>query len=256
MPGRLPFKHIINSFDSDYDSEGWSDARGKCPVPLLSACFSYSAEGGGFDCSIDDGYSLNLPPNSFVERLGLRWTGSGADFIDEQDSIVAFDPTAHEDGPSALLIREDAMNRFLTENDLALCWTIVGEKMVSRGSRQSSKSQVHQTDRRLHFHRSGRRRIREASDLLVARSVNQVTPFQPIAVDKAYTCSLTSILRQRMTHGTSERRRYEDCLRAHNTSESEGGTAKALAPEKPVPVESGEQTDSRCGRDGREAPGS
>ena len=45
--------------------------------------------------------------------------------------MVAFDPTAYEDGPSALLIREDAMKRFLAENDLALCWTIVGEKTVT-----------------------------------------------------------------------------------------------------------------------------
>ena len=61
---------------------------------------------GDFDCSIDDGYSLALPPENFVKRLGLKWTGKGADFIDEQGRFVAFDPTAYEDGADVLLIRK------------------------------------------------------------------------------------------------------------------------------------------------------
>ena len=127
------FKYFIKLLDSDDSSEGWSYADGKCPVPVLPSSFSYRAEGGGFDCSIDDSYRLSLPPENFVKRLGLKWTGNGADFIDEQGKTVVFDPTTYEEGTSALLIREDALNRFLVENDLALCWTIVGEKMVIGG---------------------------------------------------------------------------------------------------------------------------
>ena len=141
FPWSPAFDYFINSLDSDCDGERWSDARGKCPVPLMAVSFSYSAEGSGFDCSIDDGFSLNLPTENFVKRLGLEWTGKGADFIDEQGEVVAFDPTAYEDGPSGLLIREEAMNRFLAENDLALCWTVVGEKTVGgiRDSHQNLK---------------------------------------------------------------------------------------------------------------------
>ena len=127
------FEYFIELLDSDDSSEGWSDARGKYPVPVLPASFSYSAEGSGFDCSIDDSYRLSLPPENFVKRLGLKWTGNGADFIDEQGKTVVFDPTTYEEEPSALLIREDSLNGFLAENDLALCWTIVGEKMVIGG---------------------------------------------------------------------------------------------------------------------------
>ena len=125
------FNYFTHSLDSEYDGEGWSDARGKCPVPLMPAAFHYTAEGRDFDCSIDDGYSLALPPENFVKLLGLKWTGKGADFIDEQDRVVAFDPTAYEEGADVLLISEDALKRFLKESDLALCWTIVGEKMVA-----------------------------------------------------------------------------------------------------------------------------
>ena len=127
------FEYFIEFFNSDDSIEGWSYADGKCPVPVLPASFSYSAEGGGFDCSIDDSYRLSLPPENFVKRLGLKWTGNGADFIDGQGKTVAFDPATYEEGTSALLMHEDALNRFLMENDLALCWTIVGEKMVIGG---------------------------------------------------------------------------------------------------------------------------
>ena len=134
------FKHFINSPDSAYDSEGWRDASNKCPVPLMPAAFYYTAEGRGFDCSIDDRYSLTLPSENVVKNLGLKWTGRGADFIDKQGRVAAFDPTAYEDGADALLIREDILKWFLKENDLALCWTIVGEKMVVGASDRHLRS--------------------------------------------------------------------------------------------------------------------
>lgn len=41
-----------------------------------------------------------------------------------------FDPTAHDDGPKALLFREDTLKQFLKQEGLSLCWTILGEKMA------------------------------------------------------------------------------------------------------------------------------
>ena len=111
---------------------------------VLSRCyqlrFTTLPRCGGSDCSIDDGYSLYLPNAAFTEKLGLRWTGVGADFIDKQGRIVAFDPTAHEDGAHALLIRHDVLKQFLAENGLALCWAVVGEKMVVGLGDRHSKS--------------------------------------------------------------------------------------------------------------------
>lgn len=134
------FKYLSSSLGSDHQSGGWSNAGGKCPVPVLSTSLHYVAEVSTFDCSIDDNYSLYLPDATFGETLGLRWTGEGADFIDEQGQIVAFDPTAHEDGANALLISQDCLKQFLAENDLALCWTVIGEKMVVGASDRHSQS--------------------------------------------------------------------------------------------------------------------
>ena len=134
------FEYLMKSLTSDDESEGWRNTGRECPITLLPTSFHYAAGCGGSDCSIDDGYSLYLPNAAFTEKLGLRWTGVGADFIDKQGRIVAFDPTAHEDGAHALLIRHDALKQFLAENSLALCWAVVGEKMVVGLGDRHSKS--------------------------------------------------------------------------------------------------------------------
>ena len=41
---------------------------------------------------------------------------------------MAFDPSAHEPGPNALLLRLDLLETYLSENDLELCWAVTGEK--------------------------------------------------------------------------------------------------------------------------------
>ena len=100
----------------------------ECPVLIQPASFAILSESGGFDCSIEEGYSLHLPHQDFIGRLGLRWSGNGADFLDKSGELAAFDPTVHDDGPSALLLRKESLNGYLKANGLAFCWTIIGEK--------------------------------------------------------------------------------------------------------------------------------
>ena len=134
------FRFYTDSIDSYYRNDGWSNAGGRCPVQVLPTSFHYLAESSTLDCSVDDGYSLYLPNATVIEAIGLKWTGVGADFIDKQGRLAAFDPTAHEDGANALLIREDVLSQFLAENDLALCWTVVGEKIIVSESHRNSQS--------------------------------------------------------------------------------------------------------------------
>ena len=51
--------------------------------------------------------------------------------------MAAFDPTAHGDGPSALLLRVELLKEYLKDNGLALCWTIIGEKWGVGGDRSA-----------------------------------------------------------------------------------------------------------------------
>ena len=121
------------------DSDGrWVSPEGRgCPVEVRPATVSYTSESGVFDCSVDEHYTLHFPDPELLDVLGLRWSGRAADYIDESCQLGAFDPTAHEDGPTALLIREELMKQYLEEKGLALCWVVYGEKIIIGGRAQS-----------------------------------------------------------------------------------------------------------------------
>jgi hypothetical protein len=95
----------------------------------VRAAAEYATERGR-DCSIDDGYQVSLPASDLVEGMRLRWTGNDGAFVDDSGAVVAFDPSTATVGPSALLVRYEALTAFLAKEKLALCWTVIGEKRV------------------------------------------------------------------------------------------------------------------------------
>jgi hypothetical protein len=141
-------------FQQPYDGdEGWAQPDHGCPVRLRMAAFEYLRETSGFDCSVDEGYTLRLPTSELVTGLGLRWHGSGADYLDAAGHLAACDPTAYADGPSALLLREDLLREFLAREGLTICWAVRGEKRVHG----AGFSPVHHASLRL----SGAYRLRD-----------------------------------------------------------------------------------------------
>ncbi|WP_045689378.1 AVAST type 2 anti-phage system protein Avs2 [Hymenobacter sp. AT01-02] len=111
-----------------YNGETWQKPGRDCPVEVQVFSFDYVNERGTFDCSLDETVSLNMPRAELVNSLGLRWTGIGADFIDETGQLASSDPTVHQDGPAALLVREDLIRALLIRENLSLCWVVTGEK--------------------------------------------------------------------------------------------------------------------------------
>ena len=108
----------------------WMQPDRECPVKVRTTAFEYVREGKGLDCAIDEGYTLRLPCDELLRGLHSEWAGNGADYINIASGVVAFDPTAHANGPSALLLREDSLREFLARSELAICWTVLGEKRV------------------------------------------------------------------------------------------------------------------------------
>lgn len=113
-----------------FGDQGWTRPNQGCPVKVRTATFEYVREGRGFDCSVDDRHMLRLPAVELVRGLGLRWSGSGADYLDAAGALAAFDPTAHAQGPDALLVRQDILQEFLARERLTICWSVLGEKRV------------------------------------------------------------------------------------------------------------------------------
>jgi hypothetical protein len=116
----------------------WTPPHGQdgveCPGVVRPASFTFLSGSNGFDCFTKESYALRLPHLGFIKYAGLQWSGDAADYYDNNGELAAFDPTAYEDGPSGLLLRRDLLDRYLAENGLALCWVILGEKMILGGS--------------------------------------------------------------------------------------------------------------------------
>jgi len=113
-----------------HGDDGWVRPRNDCPVRVRTLALKYLREQGCFDCSIDDAYALRVPVGELNNEVGLCWSGTGADFLDVAGQVAAQDPTVHADGPSALLLREDALQEFLARKEYTICWAVLGGKRV------------------------------------------------------------------------------------------------------------------------------
>ena len=120
------FQHAYKSW---YGDSAWVVPDRDCPAPVQVPVIEYQAEEQGYDCSIESSYTIRLPHPNMVRSLSLRWDAENSWYVDAVGNRAVFDPSVHEDGSSALLIREDLLNQYLSADDLTLCWAILGEKL-------------------------------------------------------------------------------------------------------------------------------
>lgn len=113
-----------------FGDSGWTQPGQGCPVRMRTVSLEYMKEVSGFDCSIDESYSLCLPAAELVAGMGVRWFGNGSEFLNLEGQLAAYDPTVQSDGPRALLLREELLREFLARERLAICWILFGEKRV------------------------------------------------------------------------------------------------------------------------------
>ncbi len=122
------FEQLVNS--EAINEHEWCYPKDSEPAIAYGLAAHCSTTGGEYDCSADENAAstLYLPSHLVVRGCRLTWTGIGADYVDDNSMKAAFDPSAHEPGPNALLLRLDLLERYLSENDLELCWAVTGEK--------------------------------------------------------------------------------------------------------------------------------
>lgn len=113
-----------------YEDEGRVQPPENCPVRIRTVAVEHMQEQNTSDCSVDEHFALRLPVRDLITKLGLRWSGTGADFVDPQGKLAAQDPTAKAPGPSALLVRADQVDQLRDRNNLTLCWIVVGGKRI------------------------------------------------------------------------------------------------------------------------------
>ena len=62
--------------------------------------------------------------------MNLAWSGDAADFHGANGELLTQDPSAHHNGPAALLLRSDTIEEMRQKQGLSLCWIVVGERQA------------------------------------------------------------------------------------------------------------------------------
>ena len=122
------YLHFANTGDPKND---WIDIHhdrtGKKIADVLRTTEIYHWEVSN-DCSKDGAIIFNKPSRTLAQGLKLRYAAAEGGMVSEDGDMVCFDPAVRHRSTSGLLIRRSEMDRFLEKEDLALIWTIVGEK--------------------------------------------------------------------------------------------------------------------------------
>lgn len=111
------------------NTDEWTSDTNKLPCKILRSTMSYIQEDSGYDCSIDDSFSIILPVKEIFDKMELNWEKEGY-FNDEKGVLIGFNPSTDVEGPSSFLIRKDNFFKFLNDNDYEILWLITGEKFI------------------------------------------------------------------------------------------------------------------------------
>lgn len=68
-----------------------------------------------------------------MKNMKLRWAREYFEFIDSTNKVVAFN-SLNELSLESLLVSKDKLIEFLSENNLGIIWTVLGERQLVGGN--------------------------------------------------------------------------------------------------------------------------
>ncbi|MDX0562042.1 AAA family ATPase [Sinorhizobium medicae] len=114
--------------------ENWRPHGGDWEAPGIDVrppTAEYSAEAGGYDYSIEQNFTLNLPAAWLMKALGLRLSdGRSVEYRNAADEVLFIDPSVDRAGRSAALVEKMVFLDLLRREGLVAVWAIAGEKSV------------------------------------------------------------------------------------------------------------------------------
>ena len=84
------------------------------------------------DASKEQTIRFLKPAETIFEGMGLEYSSEEGEFV-KNEKRICFDPSVNSPSPSCLLVRKEEFLEFLNENDLAIIWTMIGEKQLIGG---------------------------------------------------------------------------------------------------------------------------
>jgi nucleoside phosphorylase len=144
--GEYPWGILFTMHPEEWYSRG---GRQKPPVRLAPICNALSSSYEE-DAYQEGGITVHVPAQTFFEpKVRLRWDGLGG-YRDANGRSCFLDPSAAETGAAALLVDRSFLLDFLRERQLAVVWSVLGEKLLIRaqptGAPRIEFSRAHMLD--------------------------------------------------------------------------------------------------------------
>lgn len=115
-----------------YGRSKWSQVHEKENHENLVGEVMITTEGHMWESGSDKSSQPSfLAPREIMHNcMNLQASNVNGEWVDSEGKIICFDPSAIIGGSSCLLVRKDALAKFLEENDLQILWICRGEKQV------------------------------------------------------------------------------------------------------------------------------
>lgn len=122
-----------------YGGYGWKDisdrAYNDCPnIQVMPTSEGYKQERHTEDQEVA---SCLYPCQLIFSAMKLQYSKKIGEWRNMNEDLICFDPSVGTDASPALVIRKDALQQFLSENNLQLFWTCLSEKNI-HGARTHS----------------------------------------------------------------------------------------------------------------------
>ena len=125
-----------------YEHDGWTRGlQSGLPKKILalSDCYLWESSDHGYDCSLEESISINLPCKWLVDALKLEsWEGNGI-YKNRAGRILAYDPSVESPGRGCLLVRRNAVAEVLDSMGFSIIWLVTGEKDIIGGKDDSKE---------------------------------------------------------------------------------------------------------------------
>ena len=86
--------------------------------------------------------SYFAPREYMYSRMKLQYSKNIGEWLNENGQVVCFDPSVKQGGSSALVVKKDYFQKFLSDSNLQILWTCLGKKNIydtSFGGKRFSK---------------------------------------------------------------------------------------------------------------------
>jgi hypothetical protein len=115
-----------------FHNPAFENTKGKVSAKIMITTENFLKEVGSsiYDCSMDEGLSIKLPCEFIVKKMQLSFGEREGYLFDNNNNLIAFDPSVWDNGKGGLLIKKDEFLKFLNDNNLSIVFTILGEKWI------------------------------------------------------------------------------------------------------------------------------